>query len=72
MTIWEYKIITQRPVPPKKVYFEPPTEFHWEPEVNLDELGEAGWELVSVTSIDNGSEGRTSELRYYFKRPSGA
>ena len=50
------------------MYFEPPTEFNWQPEVDLISMGEAGWELVSVTSIDHGIEGRTSELRHYFKR----
>ena len=65
---WKYQTIVQRPVPPKKMYLEPPREFYWEPEVDLDAMGEDGWELVSVTSIDHGSEGRTSELRFYFKK----
>ena len=65
---WEYKTVVQHPTAPKKMYLEPPREFEWQPEVDLNSMGEAGWELVSVTSIDHGSEGRTSELRFYFKR----
>ena len=71
MATWEYKLIVQRPVPPKKVYFEPPTQFNWDPEVDLNEISKTGWELVSVASIGYGIEGRTSELRYYFKRERG-
>ena len=66
MAKWEYQIIVQRPVPTKKVYFEP--TFEWEPAVDLSSYGEEGWELVSVASVGHGTEGRTSELRYYFKR----
>ena len=65
---WEYKTVVQHPTAPKKMYLEPPRDFEWQPEVDLNSMGEAGWELVSVTSIDHGSEGRTSELRFYFKR----
>ena len=45
-----------------------PTKFNWEPEVDLNAMGDDGWELVSVTSIDHWVEGRTSQLNYYFKR----
>ena len=68
MKNWEYKIIVQSPVTEKKVYFEMPTKFNWEPEVDLNAMGDDGWELVSVTSIDHWVEGRTSQLNYYFKR----
>lgn len=69
MNNWEYKIVVQHPKTTKKVYFEP--TYVWEPEVKLDEMGKEGWELVSVASINLGVEGRSSELRYYFKRRIG-
>ena len=68
MKTWKYKTIVQHPTSPKKVYLEPPKELDWQPEIDLNGMGNEGWELVSVTSIDNGSEGRTSELRFYFKK----
>ena len=43
-------------------------KLNWAPEIDLAAMGKDGWELVSVTSVDHGSEGRTSELRFYFKR----
>jgi hypothetical protein len=33
----------------------------------LEQLGEEGWELVSVTSVS--MRGNTQGLNYYFKRP---
>jgi len=44
----------------------------WEGDLDMQKMGEDGWELVSVVPIssffENG-DGFTSELYFYFKRP---
>jgi hypothetical protein len=62
MTAWEYKIINVRSenyrLDPKAV-------------TDLDALGEQGWELVSITSV-NFKSGATDNIAMVFKRPKTA
>lgn len=45
----------------------------WEGDVNLEQLGQEGWELIAVVPISSfhseKDNGFTTELYYYFKRP---
>ena len=59
MTKWEYKIINLR----SENYRLDPA---FTPQ--LDVLGEVGWELVSLTSV-NFKSGATDNLALVFKRP---
>ncbi len=59
MTRWEYKIINLR----SENYRLDPA---FTPQ--LDVLGEVGWELVSLTSV-NFKSGATDNLALVFKRP---
>lgn len=69
MTRWEYKIIQQTLTVEGNLFNK--TE-SWEPEVDLNDLGVKGWELVNVVPIGvaNGNATPTQELQLYFKRPA--
>ena len=60
MTQWEYKIINLR----SQQYRLDPA---FAPELNS--LGQEGWELVSLTSV-NFKSGATDNIAMVFKRPS--
>ena len=62
MTRWEYKIINIR----SENYRLDPLKV---PELNA--LGEQGWELVGLTSV-NFKSGATDNIAMVFKRPLGA
>jgi hypothetical protein len=50
--------------------FGKPSE--WEPKIDLETLGNEGWELVSVIPIADhhgGYSGITDRIFYYLKRP---
>ena len=59
MTQWEYKIINIRS---ENYRLDPQSA----PELNR--LGEVGWELVSITSV-NFKSGATDNIAMTFKRP---
>lgn len=71
MEKWEYKVVGQcrSYKPPQQGGQATP----WDPPVDLDAYGQAGWELVSVAPISSFhaecNNGFTTELYYYFKRP---
>jgi len=62
MTAWEYKIINIRS-----------ENYRLDPKAvgELDTLGEQGWELVSITSV-NFKSGATDNIAMVFKRPKTA
>jgi hypothetical protein len=62
MTAWEYKIINIRS-----------ENYRLDPKAatELDTLGEQGWELVSITSV-NFKSGATDHIAMVFKRPKTA
>lgn len=62
MTRWEYKIINVR----SEHYRLDPNAY-----VELNRLGDDGWELVSVTSV-NFKTGATDNIAMVFKRPAEA
>lgn len=62
MTQWEYKIINIR----SENYRLDPNAA-----VQMNLLGEEGWELVSITSV-NFKSGATDNIAMVFKRPTGA
>ena len=62
MTRWEYKIINLRS---ERYRLDPA----FTPE--LDSLGQEGWELVGLTSV-NFKSGATDNLALVFKRPVDA
>ncbi|MGB1252529.1 MAG: hypothetical protein ACPG8W_18075 [Candidatus Promineifilaceae bacterium] len=64
MAKWEYKLVRQWYDKHDGVL----SKSSWGPPINLQELGKSRWELVSVTPIALGQNGRTSSIRYYFKR----
>lgn len=59
MTKWEYKIINIRS-----------ENYRLDPEatVQMNPLGEEGWELVGITSV-NFKSGATDNIAMVFKRP---
>lgn len=59
MTKWEYKIINIRS-----------ENYRLDPNAapQLDLLGESGWELISITSV-NFKSGATDNIAMVFKRP---
>lgn len=59
MTRWEYKIINIRS---EQYRLDPAAA------TQLDRLGEEGWELVSMTSV-NFKSGATDNIAMVFKRP---
>ncbi len=59
MIAWEYKIINVRS---ENYRLDPNSATH------LNELGAAGWELVSITSV-NFKSGATDNIAMVFKRP---
>ncbi len=59
MSQWEYKIINIR----SENYRLDPAAAR-----DLDQLGEQGWELVSITSV-NFKTGATDNVAMVFKRP---
>jgi len=59
MTQWEYKIINIR----SENYRLDPAAAH-----ELTRLGDEGWELVSITSV-NFKTGATDNIAMVFKRP---
>ncbi len=61
MTRWEYKIINVRS---ENYRLDPDAS------VQLNELGDEGWELVGLTSV-NFKSGATDNIAMVFKRPSG-
>ncbi len=62
MTRWEYKIINVR----SEHYRLDPNAY-----TELNRLGDDGWELVSVTSV-NFKTGATDNIAMVFKRPAEA
>ncbi|MGH9379188.1 MAG: DUF4177 domain-containing protein [Thermoanaerobaculia bacterium] len=62
MTQWEYKIINVRS-----------ENYRLDPNAagELNRLGEEGWELVSITSV-NFKSGATDNIAFVFKRPRAA
>jgi hypothetical protein len=70
MTKWEYQtIILKRELHVRVVGGN---SFSWKQSIDLNKLGEDGWELVAVVPIsDNQGSigGLTHELRYILKRP---
>lgn len=60
MTQWEYKIINVRS-----------ENYRLDPNAasELNRLGEDGWELISITSV-NFKSGATDNIALVFKRPS--
>lgn len=75
MTRWEYKIINARSenyrLDPnaRSGVWPPPAQAGERTTLQiLNELGEEGWELVSVTSV-NFKTGATDNLAMIFKRP---
>ena len=62
MTRWEYKIINIR----SESYRLDPASVE-----SLDRLGDQGWELVSITSV-NFKTGATDNIAMVFKRPRAA
>lgn len=59
MTQWEYKIINIR----SENYRLDPEAAH-----ELNRLGDEGWELISITSV-NFKSGATDNIAMVFKRP---
>lgn len=59
---WEYKIVNVR----SESYRLDPNAAK-----DLDALGEVGWELVSITSV-NFKTGATDNIALVFKRPKAA
>jgi len=59
MTRWEYKVINVRS-----------ESYRLDPNcvVRLNELGEDGWELIGITSV-NFKSGATDNIAMVFKRP---
>jgi len=59
MTQWEYRIINVRS-----------ENYRLDPNASteLNRLGEEGWELVSITSV-NFKSGATDNIAFVFKRP---
>lgn len=59
MTQWEYKIINIRS-----------ERYRLDPDAapQLNELGDDGWELISITSV-NFKSGATDNIAMVFKRP---
>ena len=45
----------------------------WKGDINLEAMGQDGWELVAVVPVssfhDQNDNGFTTDLYYYFKRP---
>ncbi len=66
MRTWEYKEIVQTVII-KKGLLEP-SYGGIEPDIDYDQLGNKGWELVSVTPIL--FQGRTVAVHTLFKRPT--
>jgi hypothetical protein len=68
MPKWEYQtIILKREL---KLGFSASLT-QWSPSIDLDRLGEEGWELVSIVPIANyqgDASGLTHQLHYVFKR----
>ncbi len=68
MQKWDYKTITVK----RNIKVEILTNYSvtpWQPTLNLQQLGEEGWELVSVVPIsDSSGSGFTHQLQYVFKR----
>jgi hypothetical protein len=62
MTRWEYRIINVR----SESYRLDPNAA-----VELDRLGDEGWELVSISSV-NFKSGATDNIAMVFKRPKAA
>lgn len=62
MTRWEYRIINVR----SESYRLDPNAA-----VELNRLGDEGWELVSISSV-NFKSGATDNIAMVFKRPKGA
>ena len=62
MTTWEYKIINIRS-----------ENYRLDPNAakDLNALGDEGWELVSITSV-NFKSGATDNIAMVFKRPKAA
>jgi hypothetical protein len=62
MTAWEYKIINIRS-----------ENYRLDPNAakDLNALGDEGWELVSITSV-NFKSGATDNIAMVFKRPKAA
>jgi hypothetical protein len=58
---WEYRVLNKR----SENYRLDPNY-----ESQLDELGDDGWELVSITAI-NHKVGGTEQIAMVFKRPKG-
>ena len=73
MQRWEYKIITIKRVRSGGLLS---ATIEWDSKINIEDelqnLGENGWELVSIVPVAdfaNTGSGYTHELRYVFKRP---
>lgn len=66
MRTWEYKEIVQHPI--YEGYLEKVFK-RLEPPINYEQLGEKGWELVTVTPISAYS-GITIAVHSIFKRPT--
>jgi len=69
MQKWEY-LILKRNTTPEGVF---KNNVEWEPDPDLNALGEDSWELINlVPSSDvhgEGWSGMTTQIKYYFKRP---
>ena len=72
MQKWEYTTVAQT-LSSKTGQPEPPPK--GEGPINLNQLGEQGWELVAVVPVAVYAQlatGYTGHLEYIFKRPKGA
>ena len=64
---WEYQMLEQEWKDTNQEWLGTPS-WQWVPEVDMQALGEKGWELVSVVPV-NYANASTDRLRLYFKRP---
>ena len=70
MTRWEYKVLEQtREL--KGGMFEK-KEIEYAPDIDLEALGQKGWELIAVVPLVDGAldSVASKRLRHYFKRPA--
>jgi hypothetical protein len=68
MQKWEYQTITLKREHKIGILSTASTE--WQPPINLRQLGEEGWELISIAPLAD-VRGFTDQLQYTFKRPKG-
>jgi hypothetical protein len=73
MQRWEYQTITLKREYKTNI-ITGASVTNWNSTINLQQLGEEGWELVSVVPIadfQSDYSGFTHQLQYIFKRPKG-